>query len=100
MRIFSVQLMVLDAVPDLDLIGHLSEFLDGLFVIFKDRNAEIRKMLVWLVFPLKLFCYNYTTFNCRTYTVQSCRCTLCMALLTWIVGQNEINVKVISNYSS
>ena len=40
------QLMVLDAVPDLDLIAHLPEFLDGLFNIFKDRNAEIRKMLV------------------------------------------------------
>lgn len=37
-------LMVLDAVPDLDLIAHLPEFLDGLFNIFKDRNAEIRKM--------------------------------------------------------
>ena len=41
-----MQLMVLDAVPDLDLIAHLPEFLDGLFNIFKDRNAEIRKMLV------------------------------------------------------
>ncbi|XP_027047389.1 protein VAC14 homolog [Pocillopora damicornis] len=37
-------LMVLDAVPDLDLITHLPEFLDGLFNIFKDRNPEIRKM--------------------------------------------------------
>ncbi|XP_020613432.1 protein VAC14 homolog [Orbicella faveolata] len=37
-------LVVLDAVPDLDLIAHLPEFLDGLFNIFKDRNAEIRKM--------------------------------------------------------
>lgn len=37
-------LMVLDAVPDLDLIAYLPEFLDGLFNIFKDRNAEIRKM--------------------------------------------------------
>ncbi|CAH3026669.1 unnamed protein product [Porites evermanni] len=37
-------LMVIDAVPDLDLIAHLPEFLDGLFNIFKDRNAEIRKM--------------------------------------------------------
>ena len=44
--LFCVQLMVLDAVPDLDLIAHLPEFLDGLFNIFKDRNAEIRKMLV------------------------------------------------------
>ena len=38
------KLMVIDAVPDLDLIAHLPEFLDGLFNIFKDRNAEIRKM--------------------------------------------------------
>ncbi|PFX23014.1 Protein VAC14-like [Stylophora pistillata] len=37
-------LMVLDAVPDLDLVAHLPEFLDGLFNIFKDRNPEIRKM--------------------------------------------------------
>ena len=40
------QLMVLDAVPDLDLVTHLPEFLDGLFNIFKDRSGEIRKMLV------------------------------------------------------
>ncbi|XP_031569488.1 protein VAC14 homolog [Actinia tenebrosa] len=37
-------LMVLASVPDLDLIGHLPEFLDGLFAIFKDRSGEIRKM--------------------------------------------------------
>ncbi|EDO30641.1 predicted protein [Nematostella vectensis] len=37
-------LRVLDSVPELDLINHLPEFLDGLFVIFKDRSAEIRKM--------------------------------------------------------
>ena len=47
---FFVQLMVLDAVPDLDLITHLPEFLDGLFNIFKDRNPEIRKMLVVILF--------------------------------------------------
>ena len=47
---FFVQLMVLDAVPDLDLITHLPEFLDGLFNIFKDRNPEIRKMLVVVLF--------------------------------------------------
>jgi len=39
-------LQVLYAVPDVDLISHLPEFLDGLFNIFKDRNPEIRKMLV------------------------------------------------------
>ena len=48
--LFFVQLMVLDAVPDLDLITHLPEFLDGLFNIFKDRNPEIRKMLVVVLF--------------------------------------------------
>lgn len=37
-------LQVLYAVPDVDLISHLPEFLDGLFNIFKDRNPEIRKM--------------------------------------------------------
>ncbi|KXJ24188.1 protein VAC14 homolog [Exaiptasia diaphana] len=37
-------LMVLVSVPDLDLLSHLPEFLDGIFVIFKDRSAEIRKM--------------------------------------------------------
>lgn len=46
LHVFLFQLMVLDAVPDLDLLAHLPEFLDGLFNIFKDRNAEIRKMLV------------------------------------------------------
>ena len=49
-HLFFVQLMVLDAVPDLDLITHLPEFLDGLFNIFKDRNPEIRKMLVVILF--------------------------------------------------
>lgn len=43
---FILQLQVLYAVPDVDLISHLPEFLDGLFNIFKDRNPEIRKMLV------------------------------------------------------
>ena len=56
---FILQLMVLYAVPDLDLISHLPEFLDGLFNIFKDRNSEIRKMLVhsdiWQI-PLDFQC--------------------------------------------
>ena len=46
MTVCFLQLMVLDAVPNLDLLAHLPEFLDGLFNIFKDRNPEIRKMLV------------------------------------------------------
>lgn len=56
---FILQLQVLYAVPDVDLISHLPEFLDGLFNIFKDRNPEIRKMLVhrdiWQI-PLDFQC--------------------------------------------
>ena len=36
--------MVLDSVPELNLVMYLPEFLDGLFAIFKDKSAEIRKM--------------------------------------------------------
>ncbi|KAF9422396.1 hypothetical protein HW555_001986 [Spodoptera exigua] len=35
---------VLDAVPDIDLIVHLPELLDGLFKMLDDANAEIRRM--------------------------------------------------------
>ncbi|KAJ8717525.1 hypothetical protein PYW08_005924 [Mythimna loreyi] len=35
---------VLDAVPDIDLIVHLPELLDGLFKMLDDANSEIRRM--------------------------------------------------------
>ncbi|KAJ8718228.1 hypothetical protein PYW07_006158 [Mythimna separata] len=35
---------VLDAVPDIDLIAHLPELLDGLFKMLDDANSEIRRM--------------------------------------------------------
>ncbi|XP_063831042.1 protein VAC14 homolog [Ostrinia nubilalis] len=35
---------VLDAVPDIDLIAHLPELLDGLFNMLDDPNPEIRRM--------------------------------------------------------
>nr|XP_049701355.1 protein VAC14 homolog isoform X2 [Helicoverpa armigera] len=35
---------VLDAVPDIDLIPHLPELLDGLFKMLDDANSEIRRM--------------------------------------------------------
>lgn len=35
---------VLDAVPDIDLIAHLPELLDGLFNMLDDPNQEIRRM--------------------------------------------------------
>ncbi|CAB3250954.1 unnamed protein product [Arctia plantaginis] len=35
---------VLDAVPDIDLIVHLPELLDGLFKMLDDTNSEIRRM--------------------------------------------------------
>ncbi|CAH0589970.1 unnamed protein product [Chrysodeixis includens] len=35
---------VLDAVPDIDLIVHLPELLDGLFKMLDDANPEIRRM--------------------------------------------------------
>lgn len=35
---------VLDAVPNIDLVIHLSEILDGLFEILKDNTIEIKKM--------------------------------------------------------
>lgn len=37
-------ILVLDSVPDLDMIIHLPEILDGIFTIFQDKSAEIRKM--------------------------------------------------------
>jgi vacuole morphology and inheritance protein 14 len=40
------QILVLDSVPDLDMIIHLPEILDGIFTIFQDKSAEIRKMYV------------------------------------------------------
>lgn len=35
---------VLDAVPNIDLILHLPEILDGLFKILDDNTIEIKKM--------------------------------------------------------
>ncbi|XP_013192648.2 protein VAC14 homolog [Amyelois transitella] len=35
---------VLDAVPDIDLVGYLPELLDGLFKMLDDANQEIRRM--------------------------------------------------------
>ena len=37
-------ILVLDSVPDLDMIVYLPEILDGIFTIFQDKSAEIRKM--------------------------------------------------------
>lgn len=37
-------ILVLDSVPDLDMIIHLPEILDGIFTIFQDKSSEIRKM--------------------------------------------------------
>eukprot|EP00795_Rhopilema_esculentum_P001341 gene1341-15741_t len=42
-------LSALDAVPELDLLAHLPEFLDGLFSIFRDNNGEIRKMCEFIL---------------------------------------------------
>lgn len=35
---------VLDAVPDIDMIIFLPEFLDGLFAMLSDSSTEIKKM--------------------------------------------------------
>jgi len=42
-------LSALDAVPELDLLVHLPEFLDGLFNIFRDKSGEIRKMCEFIL---------------------------------------------------
>lgn len=42
-------LSALDAVPELDLLIHLPEFLDGLFNIFRDKSSEIRKMCEFIL---------------------------------------------------
>ena len=42
-------LSALDAVPELDLLVHLPEFLDGLFSIFLDKSQEIRKMCEFIL---------------------------------------------------
>ncbi|KAJ3278003.1 hypothetical protein HK104_002750 [Borealophlyctis nickersoniae] len=42
-RMFLVQwISVLDSVPDLELIGHLPDFLDGLFNYLSDPNVDVR----------------------------------------------------------
>ena len=38
------KILVLDSVPDLDMVVHLPEILDGIFTIFQDKSPEIRKM--------------------------------------------------------
>lgn len=45
-------LAVLDAVPDIDLVPHLPDLLDGLFKMLDDANAEIRRMSVAPPLPL------------------------------------------------
>jgi vacuole morphology and inheritance protein 14 len=41
-----LQIAVLDAVPDINMLVLLPEILDGLFRILGDQKLEIRKMLV------------------------------------------------------
>ena len=43
---FILQIAVLDAVPDINMLVLLPEILDGLFRILGDQKLEIRKMLV------------------------------------------------------
>ena len=43
---FILQIAVLDAVPDINMLVLLPEILDGLFKILGDQKLEIRKMLV------------------------------------------------------
>jgi vacuole morphology and inheritance protein 14 len=43
---FILQIAVLDAVPDINMLVLLPEILDGLFRILGDPKLEIRKMLV------------------------------------------------------
>eukprot|EP00794_Sanderia_malayensis_P019211 gene19211-21135_t len=57
-------LSALDAVPELDLLVHLPEFLDGLFSIFRDNNGEIRKMCEFILGEfLKDIKKNHSTVN-------------------------------------
>lgn len=37
-------LKVLDSEPNIDIVSHISELLDGLFQILDDSNSEIKKM--------------------------------------------------------
>ena len=46
MFFFILQIAVLDAVPDINMLVLLPEILDGLFKILGDQKPEIRKMLV------------------------------------------------------
>lgn len=57
-------LSALDAVPELDLLVHLPEFLDGLFNIFRDKSGEIRKMCEFILGEfLKDIKKNHTNVN-------------------------------------
>lgn len=46
-RFFVLQITILDAVPDINMIVLLPEFLDGLFNILGDSNPEISKMYAY-----------------------------------------------------
>eukprot|EP00111_Clytia_hemisphaerica_P021141 TCONS_00062279-protein len=57
-------LSALDAVPELDLLVYLPEFLDGLFNIFRDKSGEIRKMCEFILGEfLKDIKKNHSTVN-------------------------------------
>jgi hypothetical protein len=44
---------VLDSVPDINLLGYLPKFLDGLFNMLKDTNKDIRAEVILIFLNLR-----------------------------------------------